>query len=93
MLPARFCRLLTRLQHISTNVVQAGLDLLLHEVGGDDMYILDALGVLRRQGRGRRHGIAAMSGDDLLVGFEATLVTLALLLYRAALYWIIENRE
>jgi hypothetical protein len=35
------------------------------------MNVIDARGILGRQRRRGRHGVAAMGGDDLLVRFEA----------------------
>lgn len=62
---------LTRLDNINTNILNAGLNLLSNKVGRNDVDSLDALGVLRSEGRGGRHGVAAMSGDDLLVSFKS----------------------
>lgn len=38
------------------------------------MDVLDPQRVLRRQGRGRRHGIATVSREDFLIGLEPTMV-------------------
>jgi hypothetical protein len=62
---------LTGLDNINTNILNAGFNLLSHKLGGNDVDGLDALGVLRREGRGGRHGVAAMGGDDLLVRLES----------------------
>lgn len=61
----------TSLDNINTNILNTGLNLLSHKLGGNDVDGLDALGVLRREGRGGRHGVAAMGGDDLLVRLES----------------------
>lgn len=65
-------RRLTRLDNINTNILNTGFNLLSHKLGRNDVDGLDALGILRREGRGGRHGVAAMGGDDLLVRLEST---------------------
>lgn len=65
-------RRFTSLDNINTNILNTGLNLLSNKLGRNDVDGLDALSVLRREGRGGRHGVAAMSGDDFLICLEST---------------------
>lgn len=60
----------TSLDDVDADVVEAGVELLLQELGRDLVDGVDALGVLGRQGGRGCHGIAAVGGDDLLVRLE-----------------------
>lgn len=68
-------KLFTGLDDVDAHILETGLDLLLDKVGRDGVDVLDAEGVLGRQGRGGRHGVAAMSGEDLLVRLESAGTT------------------
>lgn len=69
--PTHVQKALTGLDDIGPDVVQTGVDLLSHERRRHFMNAMDALCVLCRQRRRRRHGIAAVRCDDLLVCLEA----------------------
>lgn len=62
---------LTRLDDVGADILNTRLDLLGHKVSRHDVDALNAEGVLRRESRGGRHSVAAMRGDDLLVGFKS----------------------
>lgn len=62
----------TCFDHVDTDVFNARLNLLLHEICRNDMNSLDTHGILRRQGRGSSHGITAMRCQNLLIGLQAT---------------------
>jgi hypothetical protein len=64
--------LLTSLDDIDTDIIYASFDLLGNKIGGNDMNALDALSVLRSEGRSGGHGIAAMGSDDFLVSLKST---------------------
>lgn len=61
----------TGLDDVYPDVVEAGVDLLPQERRRHRVDVVDAQGVLGRQRRGGRHGVAPMGGDDLLVRLEA----------------------
>ncbi len=61
---------LTRRDDIGAHVLEARLDLALHKVSGHDVDAFDARRVLHRQGRRRRHGVAAVRGENLLARLE-----------------------
>lgn len=61
----------TSLDDLHADVVEAGVDLLPQERGRHRVDVVDALGVLGRQRRRGRHGVAAVGRDDLLVCLEA----------------------
>lgn len=61
---------ITGLDDIGPDVAETGVDLLSHERRRHFVDAMDALCVLRRQGCCRRHGIAAVRCDDLLIGLE-----------------------
>lgn len=61
----------TSLDDVDPDVVEAGVDLLPQERRRHRVDVIDALGVLGRQRRRRRHGVAPVGGDDLLVRLEA----------------------
>lgn len=61
----------TGLDDVYPNVVEAGVDLLPQERRRHRVDVVDAQGVLGRQRRGGRHGVAPVGGDDLLVRLEA----------------------
>lgn len=61
----------TGLDDVYPDVVEAGVDLLPQERGRHRVDVIDAQGVLGRQRRRGRHGVAPMGGDDLLVRLEA----------------------
>lgn len=64
----------TCLDNIRSYIIEYGIDLLPHKLRRDVMDIIYTGSVLRGQ-RGRsRQGVAAMGGDDSLVGLEATLL-------------------
>ncbi len=65
----------TDLDDVAVNVPQTHVDLLAHKGRGCDVDVLDPLGVLRRQGRGRRHRVAAVGRQDLLIGLESAVTT------------------
>lgn len=57
---------------INADVLNAGVNLLADKRGRRVVDVIDALCVLRRQCRRRRHGIAAVCRNHFLVGLEAT---------------------
>lgn len=59
----------TSLDNARRYIPKHGIDLFPRELGGDMMNLIDTHGILRRQRRRGRHGIAAMSCDDFLVCF------------------------
>lgn len=61
----------TGLDDVYPDVVEAGVDLLPQEGGRHRVDVVDAQGVLGRQRRRRRHGVAAVGRHDLLVCLEA----------------------
>ena len=61
---------LTYFDHICPDIFEARIDLLAQERRRDLMDVVDAAGVLGCESRCGRHGIAAMSSDDFLVGLE-----------------------
>lgn len=61
----------TGLDDVHPDVVETGVDLLPQEHGRHRVDVVDAQGVLGRQRRRGRHGVAAVGGDDLLVRLEA----------------------
>lgn len=61
----------TGLDDVYPDVVEAGVDLLPQERRRHRVDVVDAQGVLGRQRRRRRHGVAPVGGDDLLVRLEA----------------------
>lgn len=63
---------LTCLDDIDTYILYTSIDLLGHKFGGNDMNALDALSILRSEGRGGRHGIAAMGSNDFLIRLKST---------------------
>lgn len=62
----------TSLDNVDSNIIHTSLDLLLDEFARNLMNRSHAQCVLCRQCSLRGHSIAAMSGDDFLIGFEAT---------------------
>ncbi len=66
----------TCLHNIYADILNDGVDLLSQKLGRYELDAVDPLCVLRREGRRGCHGIAAMRGNDLLVGFEAAVNTL-----------------
>jgi hypothetical protein len=67
-----YFELLTGLDNIGFYVPEHGVNLLPHKLGRHMVDAIYARGVLRRQGRGGRHGIAAMGRDDLLIRLQAS---------------------
>lgn len=65
---------ITCFDDIGTNVFETGFDLLSNDFRRYDVDAGDAFGVLDGQRRGRGHCVAAMCGEDFLVGFKATVV-------------------
>lgn len=63
----------TSLDHIDTNVIYARINLLLDKIGRRLMNVIYSLGILGSQSRSGCHGIAAMSGNDLLVSLKAAI--------------------
>lgn len=61
----------TGLDDVYPDVVEAGVDLLPQERRRHRVDVVDAQGVLGRQRRRGRHGVAPVGGDDLLVRLEA----------------------
>lgn len=61
----------TGLDNVDSDIVRASFDLLLYKRRRRLMDSINALGVLGSQSSRRSHGIAAMSGDHFLIGFEA----------------------
>jgi hypothetical protein len=66
---------ITRLDNIYADILNDGVDLLPEKRGRHVVDVIDALCVLRREGRCGRHGVAAMDGNDLLVRLEAPVRT------------------
>jgi len=64
---------LTCLDYINADVIEARINLLAQELRRDLVDAEHARGVLRRQRRRCRHGVAAMGGDDLLIGLKPTV--------------------
>ncbi len=64
---------LTYFDHICPNIFEARIDLLAQERRRDVMDVVHAAGVLSRESRSGRHGIAAVSSDDFLVGLETPI--------------------
>lgn len=62
----------TCFDNIDANVVGASIDLLLYEVGRCLMNAKHPLGILCSESSRRRHGVAAMSSDHLLISLEAS---------------------
>lgn len=65
--------IITRLHHIDTHILGAGVDLLLHKVRRRLMNTINTLRILSSQSRRRSHGVTAMRSDHLLVGFETPI--------------------
>ncbi len=61
----------TGLDDSGRDVSEHSIDLFSRELGRNLMDVVDTHGILGRQRRRGRHGVAAMSGDDLLVCFKA----------------------
>ena len=68
---------LTDFDHIGTDILQASIYLLSDELGRDDEDVLNAKSVLGRQARCSSESIAAMSGENSLISFQAPSVSLA----------------
>ena len=64
----------TSFDDINADVFHTSFDLLPYKFTGDLVYGPDALCVLGSQGRLCGHRIAAMSGNDLLIGLESAVV-------------------
>lgn len=58
----------TNLDHVDTNVVNAGIDLFHDKILGNMVDSRDPLCILRSQGCRCSHGVAAMSSYNFLVG-------------------------
>ncbi len=65
---------LTRLDNIHANVLHHGVNLSPHKVGRHDVHVRDAFCVLHRERRRRRHGVALMRREHLLVRLQAAIV-------------------
>ena len=75
----------TGLDHIDTNVIGTGVDLLSHELGWCLMYAGDTLSVLSCQGGRCGHSIAAMRSDDFLVGLKPSVVPISFAMLNQAI--------
>jgi hypothetical protein len=62
---------LTRLDNIHPNILHHSINLLPQERCRDMVYIVHTPGVLRRERRRGRHGVAPVGGNDFLVCLEA----------------------
>lgn len=63
---------LTQFHHISPNIFQTSIDLLLHKFRRDDENVLHAKRVLCREARCRRKRITTMRSQNPLIGFKAS---------------------
>jgi len=63
----------TGLDNVHADIFNDRVDLFPQKLRRHEMDVVDPFGVLRRQGRRGRHGVAAMGGDHLLIRFEATM--------------------
>lgn len=63
----------TRFDNIHPNILHHRINLLPQEARWHKMDVVDALSILGCKGRRGRHCIAAMSCEDLLVGFETAV--------------------
>ena len=65
--------ILTNLHNFNPTLVEAGIDCVFHKVCGCAEGLIYTLEILRRQSSRCGYGIASMSGDDLLIGFDAAV--------------------
>ncbi len=65
--------LLTRLDHVNANVLHHGVNLPPDKLGRHDVHARDALCVLHRERRRRRHGVALMRRENFLVRLQASI--------------------